>query len=544
MSTTAEPPTTARPADAPADAAGAASLPPTTVILPDGARLAYRETGAPGGIAVVLLHEPSEAWRSYQPILERLPATMHAFAVTPRGHEGAGAPAGGRSVEQLAADALAFMDAVGLDHAVLVGHSFGAAVALRAAALGGVRIDGVVALGTLVTVTGLDDPVDPGETGLLGLDRVVAPALLLRGEHDDLVPAADHQRLADAIRGAELRTYPDAGHALHRELPERVAADLVAFVAACETRTVRRVNGVSLLTRTLGDGEPMVLVHGSWSDHHTWDAVLPALARVFRVTVYDRSGHSRSERRAHGSTRRMEEDDLATLISALGTGPAHLVASSYGASIALGLACRHPELVRSLAVHEPVLIGLVVGAASHDGDDGVEAGDAVDLADVAAIETTRAQLAAVGERLRVGDVDGGVRAFMEDVVLGPGAWALVPERMRATMAANAPTFLDMLADPAWADLDPAVLRALRVPVLLTDGDTSLRWLRVATRAVERHVQGVVRRTFAGAAHSPHVTHPDQLAAAVIEHARATAARATGASAAGADASATGGPGGG
>src|SRR5215210_3937183 len=92
-----------------------------------------------------------------------------------------------------------------------------------------------------------------------------------------------------------------------------------------------------------GDGELLVLVHGSWTDHQTWAALVPLLARSFRVVSYDRRGHSRSERGAGPAPRRRDEEDLAALIAALGAGPVHLVGSSYGALIALGLAGRRPS---------------------------------------------------------------------------------------------------------------------------------------------------------------------------------------------------------
>src|SRR5262249_44525227 len=44
-----------------------------------------------------------------------------------------------------------------------------------------------------------------------------------------------------------------------------------------------------------GEGEPLVLVHGSWGDRHSSDSVFDALARSFRVVRYDRRGHSHSE---------------------------------------------------------------------------------------------------------------------------------------------------------------------------------------------------------------------------------------------------------
>src|SRR3712207_6033996 len=119
-----------------------------------------------------------------------------------------------------------------------------------------------------------------------------------------------------------------------------------------------RVPDADLYYEETGTGEPIVLVHGSWSDAATWALLVPELATRFRVIAYDRRGHSRSTAGPGPGSRREDEDDLAALIEALGVAPVHVVGNSYGSSIALGLAARRPELLRSVAVHEPGPIGL------------------------------------------------------------------------------------------------------------------------------------------------------------------------------------------
>src|SRR5262245_50389986 len=99
-----------------------------------------------------------------------------------------------------------------------------------------------------------------------------------------------------------------------------------------------RVNGVELYCELAGTGAPLVLVHGSWTDHRSWDAVTPGLAESFRVLHYDRRGHSRSERPSDQGS--IEEDvaDLAALIVHAGCAPAFVAGNSWGASIVLRLA--------------------------------------------------------------------------------------------------------------------------------------------------------------------------------------------------------------
>jgi len=102
----------------------------------------------------------------------------------------------------------------------------------------------------------------------------------------------------------------------------------------------------------------------------------------------------------------VHEDDLAALIEALDLGPTHVAGSSYGASIALGLASRRPELVHSLVAHEPPALG-----------NGVAGGNTELRPMMRAVE---AQLEAVARQLRAGDTSGGAAQFIEEVTLGPG----------------------------------------------------------------------------------------------------------------------------
>ena len=104
-----------------------------------------------------------------------------------------------------------------------------------------------------------------------------------------------------------------------------------------------------------GEGDPIVFVHGGWTDGSRWNALATTFAATHTAVAYDRRGHSRSLW-SQPVARRTDEDDLAQLIESLGLGPAHLVGNSYGGSIALGTAARYPDLVRSVAAHEPPLV--------------------------------------------------------------------------------------------------------------------------------------------------------------------------------------------
>lgn len=75
------------------------------------------------------------------------------------------------------------------------------------------------------TFEGLCAATPPIERG-----PIRAPTLIIHGERDDLLGLGQAQALVQAIPAASLVTYPDTGHLVLWECPDRVAADIVAFV--------------------------------------------------------------------------------------------------------------------------------------------------------------------------------------------------------------------------------------------------------------------------------------------------------------------------
>lgn len=259
------------------------------------------------------------------------------------------------------------------------------------------------------------------------------------------------------------------------------------------------VNGVELFYEMEGEGDPLVLVHGSWGDHYGWLPIMEALTREHRVLVYDRRGHSRSERPPGQGSRREDEDDLGALMETLGFAPAFVAGNSFGASTALGLAARRPELFRGIAAHEPPLMGIVA--------------DETELRPLMA--DTGQRIASVVDHLRAGETLAGTRQFVEEVAFGPGEWERLPDQLRETFLTNAPTFLDEQADPAWADLDLGGLSGYTGPALLTRGSESQSWFAAIVARLAGALPQAATYTFEGAGHVPHLTHPAEYADRLI-----------------------------
>lgn len=97
----------------------------------------------------------------------------------------------------------------------------------------------------------------------------------------------------------------------------------------------------------VGEGSPVLMIHGSAADHTTWTVQQAGLRSELTMLSYDRSPQHRSVE-AHG-------DDAAEILRSKVQGRCAVVGSSFGAIVALDLARRYPELVSSLILCEPPL---------------------------------------------------------------------------------------------------------------------------------------------------------------------------------------------
>lgn len=264
------------------------------------------------------------------------------------------------------------------------------------------------------------------------------------------------------------------------------------------------VNGIRLHYESVGSGDPLVLIHGAWSDATTWEFVLPELAQRFRVLTYDRRGYSRSERPRSPWSVDDDGGDLAALLETLALAPVHVATSSYGGNVALRLAARRSELFRTLSCHEPPLFGVLDDRESEEA-----------LARLAPI------LAAVGRRIAEGDHEGAARHFTEEIMLGPGAWEEgLRAEVKARMVANAPPFLVQLQDPDTSSVDREALTRLHVPVRLTVGTESPS---IHARVVDRLLRllpDATREVIDGEGHIPHITNPLRYVGTVAHDRRA------------------------
>jgi pimeloyl-ACP methyl ester carboxylesterase len=139
-----------------------------SLALSTGITVSYVDTGAPAGDPVIFLHGLSDTSRSFFGTLEALRSIdggLRLLGLDARGHGDSTLPAGPDCpaapercfrVEDFAADVIAFMDALGIRRAHVVGHSMGSAHAQQLALAHPERVQTLVLIGSFVN--GVDSP--------------------------------------------------------------------------------------------------------------------------------------------------------------------------------------------------------------------------------------------------------------------------------------------------------------------------------------------------------------------------------------------------
>jgi len=119
------------------------------------------------------------------------------------------------------------------------------------------------------------------------------------------------------------------------------------FVANVPRREVPLPSGPARVW-DMGEGRPLLLLHGIAASRRLYFRVLPLLARRRRVLVPTLLGEEAPLRRV---TYEEQADELQALLEALELRDVTVCGTSFGGAVALALAARHPARIAELIVH-------------------------------------------------------------------------------------------------------------------------------------------------------------------------------------------------
>jgi pimeloyl-ACP methyl ester carboxylesterase len=116
------------------------------------------------------------------------------------------------------------------------------------------------------------------------------------------------------------------------------------------------VNGIQIYYELHGpqDAEVVVLSNGVLMSTASWAFQTAALAKKFRVLLYDCRGMWQSDHPDESYSMEMHADDLAGLLDVLSIEKAHIAGISYGSEVSMVFALKYPQRTRSLVLADGV----------------------------------------------------------------------------------------------------------------------------------------------------------------------------------------------
>jgi 3-oxoadipate enol-lactonase len=132
-----------------------------------------------------------------------------------------------------------------------------------------------------------------------------------------------------------------------------------------DSRVVIGSDGTHLAVFERGSGDTVLFIPGLGYSSWCWEYQVGPISEFAKVMMLDNRGVGRSDKPPGPYSIEQMADDAYEVLRQRGAGPAHVVGTSMGGYIALTLALRHPEAIRSLI--------LVATTSGGDGSSGVPA---------------------------------------------------------------------------------------------------------------------------------------------------------------------------
>jgi pimeloyl-ACP methyl ester carboxylesterase len=254
-------------------------------------------------------------------------------------------------------------------------------------------------------------------------------------------------------------------------------------------------SGLDIAYEHVGEGPPLVLVHGAAVDSRMWRPQLAGLADELTVVAWDEPGAGRSSDAPADFGLADYANCLAALIEALGLGPAHVAGLSWGGTVVQELYRHHPELVATL-----ILVDTYAGWKGSLPEEEVRA----------RVAGARAMLEAPPEQFD---------PTLPELFAGdpPAEFVSLLEQMAADVRPGSlRTQLSVMAEADQRDLLPRIA----VPVLLVWGELDARSPLSVARQFEQAIPDPELVVIPGAGHVSNLEQPERFNEAVRAFCRA------------------------
>jgi pimeloyl-ACP methyl ester carboxylesterase len=263
------------------------------------------------------------------------------------------------------------------------------------------------------------------------------------------------------------------------------------------------VPGASLYYEVRGQGPALLLIPSGNGDGTPLVPLAETLSDEYTVITYDRRGFSRSPLEGPVGDDRIADDahDIGALLEHLADGPAAVFGSSSGAIVAIATLERHPDLIRTVVVHEPPLASVLPDA-----------------------ERWLQFYADLFQTYRTSGVEAARKAFragmgMEATTKASRKTELPPDQLEEMLARIRRNYVfwfehELLPYPAYRP-DLVLLKSLSDKLILAGGELSRDGFPYRPNTIlAQHTGNEIVHLPGG--HVGYVTHPDEFGAALAE----------------------------
>jgi 3-oxoadipate enol-lactonase len=273
---------------------------------------------------------------------------------------------------------------------------------------------------------------------------------------------------------------------------------------------VCQVNDININYKEYGKGFPLVLAHPFRASLEFWAPQIEEFSPRYRVIAYDVRGHGLSSAPAGEENYTLDilVEDLHHLLAHLEVDKAYVGGLSLGGAIALGYACRHPEMVKALLVFD------IHGGFHPPADPAVEAAMAEGMARGEKYARERGMADFARRQLATGTAFPPVpddEALREEYV----------ERM-ARVPLNGYIGIGR-ARPWEAEWQCAEVDGIKVPTLIVVGADDVPGTVAGTAILHEHIKGSRYVIIKGSAHETAYWQPDLFNRAVSDFLQAVEA---------------------
>jgi len=258
-------------------------------------------------------------------------------------------------------------------------------------------------------------------------------------------------------------------------------------------------NGTKLYYEMMGEGHPLVLIHGGYMDRRMWDDQFSMFAQQHRVIRYDVRGFGKSELPPVPYT---DRQDLYNLLAFLGIKKTYVMGLSLGGEIAIDFTLDYPDMVDAL-----VLVGSSVSGMPI-----------MELITQEQLQQHIEQWTPFEEAQARRDLAGMVEGVMNHPTLVPSAnYASARQKVRENLSEY--SFVWVLESRQKQETVPAAwgrLGDIHAPTLIIVGGDDDKLLHTVADKFEQDIPNVKRVTISETHHMPNMEKPEEFNRVVLE----------------------------